>query len=230
MPTFTVSPAVAAGIGARLTNPTLSAAGTTSPYTNALSQTFLNDGGIEFLNSGLTALAKFGFYDASTTSLFSGSTTFNNTTASLTGPANSPYLQVGMVMTNNQNGGNWTVSSYNLGTGAVQLTNPSGAYAGNVSAVWGVVGSSCMAVRSADISTGYVTFNSFPVVTPVVSGTIEYVLLRDRANTWGITFTAGDIGSGADIEINDRTLTTAQPWQLSGSIRVRLPMSYTYTL
>ena len=230
MPTFTVSPAVAAGIGARLTNPTLSAAGTTSPYTSALSQTFLNDGGIEFLNSGLTVLAKFGFYDANQNSLFSGLTAFNNTTASLTGPANSPYLQVGMVMTNNQTGGNWTVSSYNLGTGSVQLTNPSGAFASNVSATWGVVGSSCMAVRSVDISTGYVTFSSFPVVTPVVSGTIEYVLLRDRANTWGITFTAGDIGSGADVEINDRTLTTSQPWQLSGSIRIRLPMSYTYTL
>lgn len=231
MATFTVSPAVASALTARATNPALGPYTTTSPYSSA-SLTFLNEGAIQFLDSSLNVLAGFGFYPVgyqiftSISVIYSG-TVIGSSTAQFNTTTGRVDINLGLVLQTSF--GNYQIYSYNSGTGVALGTLISGigyngTQAGNVLVAGG------HAVRTADASTGYTTFGSFPTTTPLLSGTIEYVLLRDKANTFGITFTAGDIGSGADVEINDRTLTTAQPWQLSGSIRVRLPMSYTYTL
>lgn len=229
MATFTVSPAVVSALTARATNPSLGVYTLTSPYSSA-SLSFLNLGGIQFLNSGLSVLVGFGFHEVGY-SLWSNTVTFSGTTigsqATFTHTAGRPDIYPGLRVLCSQ--GLYEVVSYNVGTGAVVMQLISGAgFSGSVSTNLQIA--SGVASRSSDSSTGYVTFNNFPALTPILSGTIDYVLLRDAANNFGITFTAGDIGSGADIEISDRTVTTAQPWQLSGSIRVRLPMSYNYTL
>lgn len=86
-----------------------------------------------------------------------------------------------------------------------------------------------MGARTTDAN-GYVIWNDFKTRTPTASGTIEFARLTAHANYFPILLTVGDVGSGADVEIADRTITTAQPWKLTGAIKIRLPMSYTYTL
>lgn len=227
MPTFSISPQVAAYRGNIATNPNNSAFGLTSPYGN-WTGSFLYGGVIQYLDGSLNVLSRHPFAPTDSVAFtaiisFGGSPT---ATGSGTLPTNLLYLIPGQIFTTN-NGGSATLNSYNAGTGAASMQFGS-LLSGSQNVSFTFSGS--QARRQADSSTGYVTFDQFPTVTPIASGTIEYVVLRDGAGTFGITFTAGDIGSGADVEINDRTLTTAQPWSLSGSIRVRLPMSYTYTL
>ena len=229
MATFTVSPAVVSALTARATNPSLGVYTLTSPYSSA-SLSFLNQGGIQFLNSGLSVLVGFGFHEVGY-SIWNNTVTFSGTApgslASFTTTSGRADIYPGLRVTTSA--GTYDVASYNVGTGSVIMQLVSGpGFNGSPSSNVQVAGG--VATRSSDSLTGYTTFNNFPAITPILSGTIDYVLLRDTASNFGITFTAGDIGSGADIEINDRTITTAQPWQLSGSIRVRLPMSYTYTL
>jgi hypothetical protein len=79
---------------------------------------------------------------------------------------------------------------------------------------------------------GYVVFNNFLPVTPSVNGTIAYIEISPNLTPtyylW--TLTVGAIGSGADVEIDNRDVTTTQPWRMDGSIRFRVPNSYTYSL
>jgi hypothetical protein len=85
---------------------------------------------------------------------------------------------------------------------------------------------------------GYVVLNNFTPVTPVANGTIAYIEIANwiggvstnPTNYYFWTLVVGGIGSGADIEIDDRDVTTNQPWRLDGSIRFRVPSSYTYSL
>lgn len=98
--------------------------------------------------------------------------------------------------------------------------------------------------RTQDVN-GYVAFTNFPVTTPSVAGTIDYIEIANTVlttyyqsfssntqsiqNTYNIILTVGDTGSGADVEIANRDLVTNQPWRLDGSIRFRVPNSYTYS-
>lgn len=90
---------------------------------------------------------------------------------------------------------------------------------------------------------GYVVYSNFQPVTPVLNGTIAYIDIQNRNVThyvglanvtatspYEMTFTVGAIGSGADIEIDNRDLTTTQPWRMDGSIRFRVPNTFTYSL
>lgn len=229
MPNITVSYGWTASRTNTATDPSGGAFNTTSPYAAASTLSMLNYGGIQFLDSSLNVLLQYGFF---TSGFYIGSIngSYGASTGSFTGQVNVPWITPGMRFTiTGGNNGTYEVASYNPVTGSGTLTCiSSGFNTVTPSTTWVYV--SGHATRSVDNDTGYVTFNNFPTITPLASGTITYVKLRDEADTFGITFDAGDIGSGADIEIDDRTVTTAQPRNISGSIRVRLPMSYTYTL
>lgn len=90
---------------------------------------------------------------------------------------------------------------------------------------------------------GYVVYSNFQPVTPVLNGTIAYIDIQSRSvlhyagisnvtatSPYEITLTVGAIGSGADVEIDNRDLTTTQPWRMDGSIRFRVPNTFTYSL
>lgn len=89
---------------------------------------------------------------------------------------------------------------------------------------------------------GYCVLSNANAVTPIVSGTIAYIDIDhediyDYGNPGGqinniykITLIVGAIGSGADVEIDNRDVTTTQPWRLDGSIRFRVPNTFTYSL
>lgn len=90
---------------------------------------------------------------------------------------------------------------------------------------------------------GYCVFSMNDSVVPSVSGTIAYIEIdHATATNYGLTgfyqladkvktvLTVGAIGSGADVEIDNRDLTTTQPWRLDGSIRFRVPNTFTYSL
>ena len=99
--------------------------------------------------------------------------------------------------------------------------------------------------RTQDVN-GYVAFSNFPELTPTLAGTIDYIQISQSTVTYvtgyngsvtygtgtsyySVTLTVGDTGSGADVEIANRDLVTNQPWRLDGSIRFRVPDSYTYS-
>jgi hypothetical protein len=93
---------------------------------------------------------------------------------------------------------------------------------------------------------GYAVLTNPTAYTPSVAGTIAYIEIdhdsanynyayptagdATMANIYKITLTVGAIGSGADVEIDNRDLTTTQPWRLDGSIRFRVPNTFTYSL
>lgn len=89
---------------------------------------------------------------------------------------------------------------------------------------------------------GYCVLSNFTPVTPVVNGTIAYIEIsmpanqvqhdngQNPASKHAMTLVVGAIGSGADVEIDNRDLTTTQPWRLDGSIRFRVPNTFTYSL
>lgn len=84
---------------------------------------------------------------------------------------------------------------------------------------------------------GYCVLSNFPQKTPVNNGTIDYAIITNN-DTYGgytlspelsITLSVGNSGSGADIEIADRVVTTSQPWRLDGTFKFRVPISYTWS-
>ena len=90
---------------------------------------------------------------------------------------------------------------------------------------------------------GYVVFSNLPPLTVNASGTIAYIEINNVnithwvgfssglvSSPYTITLTVGAIGSGADVEIDNRDVTTTQPWRLDGSIRFRVPNTFTYSL
>jgi hypothetical protein len=90
---------------------------------------------------------------------------------------------------------------------------------------------------------GYVVFSNLPPLTVNVSGTIAYIEINNVnithwvgfnsglvSSPYTITLTVGAIGSGADVEIDNRDVTTTQQWRLDGSIRFRVPNTFTYSL
>ena len=91
---------------------------------------------------------------------------------------------------------------------------------------------------------GYCVLSNSNSYTPSVAGTIAYIEIDHDSgnvnysppgdtvlsNVYKMTLTVGAIGSGADIEIDNRDLTTTQPWRLDGSIRFRVPNTFTYSL
>lgn len=90
---------------------------------------------------------------------------------------------------------------------------------------------------------GYCVFSMNTVAGPSVAGTIAYIEIDHApATNYGLTgfnsladkvkivLTVGAIGSGADVEIDNRDLVTTQPWRLDGSIRFRVPNTFTYSL
>lgn len=80
--------------------------------------------------------------------------------------------------------------------------------------------------RSIDAN-GYCVLSNFPQKTPSVAGTIDYIYVNGNSGR-EITFTVGPSGSGTDIEFDDRTLVTTQPWRLDGSIKFRIPITWTW--
>ncbi len=90
---------------------------------------------------------------------------------------------------------------------------------------------------------GYAVFSNLPPLTVNQSGTIAYIEINNVglqhwigsgstivAPPYTITLTVGAIGSGADVEIDNRDVTTTQQWRLDGSIRFRVPNTITYSL
>lgn len=84
--------------------------------------------------------------------------------------------------------------------------------------------------RSMDAN-GYCVLSNFPAKTPAAAGTIDYILISSSAPSHDrdITLSVGASGSGADVEFDDRTLVTTQPWRLDGIIKFRVPISYTWS-
>lgn len=83
---------------------------------------------------------------------------------------------------------------------------------------------------------GYCVLTNLPEKTPIANGNITYCQIdslgyANVANTYNrqIVLTVGAANSGSDLEINDRTVTTTQPWRLDGTIQFRPPTSYTYS-
>ena len=91
---------------------------------------------------------------------------------------------------------------------------------------------------------GYIVFSGMPATFPTAAGEVAF-LAFDGLRTDGpgfyqsnpvttyahaVTLVIDDTGSGADIELADRTIVTGQPWRMDGSFRFRIPSSYTYTL
>lgn len=90
---------------------------------------------------------------------------------------------------------------------------------------------------------GYCVLSMNGAASPAQTGTISYIEIDHvPATNYGptgfsqladkvkIILTVGAIGSGADVEIDNRDLTTTQPWRLDGSIRFRVPNTFTYSL
>ena len=91
---------------------------------------------------------------------------------------------------------------------------------------------------------GYAVFSNMQAVTPGVSGTIAYIEIIAQqgfnhyngssqvpfsATAYTMTLTVGDIGSGADVEIDDLNVVSNQPWRMNGSIRWRAPNTLNYS-
>jgi len=82
---------------------------------------------------------------------------------------------------------------------------------------------------------GYCVLTNFPQKIPSVAGTIDKLLItaggaaNTNANLRTITLIVGDEGSGSDVEFNDRTLVTTQPWRLDTSIKFRIPMAWNWS-
>lgn len=75
---------------------------------------------------------------------------------------------------------------------------------------------------------GYAVMSNFPAKIPAVAGTVSDIQIITQNTNRSIVLTVGAPGSGADVEFQDRTLVTSQPWRLDGSIKFRVPISYTY--
>jgi hypothetical protein len=88
-------------------------------------------------------------------------------------------------------------------------------------------------------SNGYVVFSDMQAVVPSNSGTVAYAEIVAQSVTpylgtpvnspYTMTLTIGDIGSGADIEIDDLDVVSNQPWRMNGSIRWRAPNTFNYS-
>lgn len=76
---------------------------------------------------------------------------------------------------------------------------------------------------------GYAVMSNFPAKIPAVAGTVSDIQIITNNTNRSIVLTVGAPGSGADVEFQDRTLVTSQPWRLDGSIKFRVPISYTYS-
>jgi hypothetical protein len=89
---------------------------------------------------------------------------------------------------------------------------------------------------------GYAVFSDMQAVTPGANGTIAYIEIvspqvfhlvggsqTSQTGPYTMTLTVGDIGSGADVEIDDKNVVTNQPWRLNGSIRWRAPNTFNYS-
>jgi hypothetical protein len=89
---------------------------------------------------------------------------------------------------------------------------------------------------------GYSVFSNMQPLTPDANGTIAYIeilspsvlhqigqTLISQIGPYTMTLTVGDIGSGADVEIDDKDLVNNQPWRLNGSIRWRVPNTFNYS-
>ena len=93
---------------------------------------------------------------------------------------------------------------------------------------------------------GYAIYTGWPAINPVATGQIDQILIRDTggnityyysssftSNTWAnpytVQLTVGDVGSGADLEIANRNIVVGTPWELDGSIKFRVPDTYTYS-
>lgn len=237
MATFSLSPALVGYYGGQHTTPattTVTAFGLTSPYSST-NGSFLLNGALYFTDGASNVLANFGFnptsgswsdqgnfIDITNAAVITGnnSRTIGTYYGALTAGADVAF---GVGSSTIMNG---TVTSYNPQTGALVFNMPA-SYSSGSGYYLRPFGKQCR--RSVDAN-GYVVFDQFPTVTPIANGTIDFLVLRDQNGTFSITMTVGDISSGADVEIADRTLTTAQPWSLSGNVKIRLPMSYTYSV
>jgi len=91
-------------------------------------------------------------------------------------------------------------------------------------------------------SNGYVVFSDMQAVVPSNAGTIAYIEIinanpqhyngssnQSVTSPYTMTLTVGDIGSGAEVEIDDLDVVTNQPWRMNGSIRWRAPNTFNYS-
>jgi len=88
-------------------------------------------------------------------------------------------------------------------------------------------------------SNGYVVFSDMQAVVPSNSGTVAYAEIVSQSvipylgtlvnSPYTMTLTIGDIGSGADVEIDDLDVVSNQPWRMNGSIRWRAPNTFNYS-
>jgi hypothetical protein len=75
---------------------------------------------------------------------------------------------------------------------------------------------------------GYLVLSNFPPRTPVTAGTISQISI-DNGNRRTITLTVGAPNGSSDVQFSDRDLVTTQPWRLDGTIKFRIPTSYTWS-
>jgi hypothetical protein len=79
-------------------------------------------------------------------------------------------------------------------------------------------------------SDGYCVLSNFPPKTPVAAGTISDIYFKaDSGEYRTITLTVSAPDGSGDVQFDDRALVTNQPWRLDGSIKFRVPISYTYS-
>ncbi len=93
---------------------------------------------------------------------------------------------------------------------------------------------------------GYAIYTGWPAINPSVTGQIDQIIIRDAGgnisyyyageysvrywtNPYTVQLTVGDVGSGADLEIANRNIVVGTPWELDGSIKFRIPDTYTYS-
>lgn len=223
MATFTSSPELIGYHTMNETNPLVSG-------------NFLYQGGIFFLDGSSNILAYYSFsYNINNQiviSSYSRSNVTNGANYNFNPGAYFSMLYPGVNFSDGYFA--YSINTYNPNTGALNCTGTTPGFDNSSRNITyytiNTVASNQVRRRVDPDATGYVVFDQFPLITPFASGTINFVSLRDQAGTYAVNMTVGDIGSGADVEIADRTLTTAQPWQLTGSLRVRLPTSYTYSV
>jgi hypothetical protein len=122
------------------------------------------------------------------------------------------------------NGGYYTNGWYyqRYATGVVSFRNSSGIT---------LTSYNCSDLTRAIDSDGYCVLSNFPPKIPSVAGTITDIYFQHQSGqtTKTITLSVGPVGGQSDVQFDDRVLVTNQPWRLDGSIKFRIPISYTFS-
>jgi hypothetical protein len=124
-----------------------------------------------------------------------------------------------------------TSGSYNSGLGGYPFSNATGLVTFRNASGTTLTSYGCSELTRTIDSSGYCVLSNFPPKIPVAAGEIaDIVFTHQSGQTYRtITLTVGPSGGSSDVQFDDRSLVTSQPWRLDGSIKFRVPISYTYS-